>query len=36
MNWVAAVLLLPAVSVNLLSATSMDVDPLVEGVNVAV
>ena len=35
MNWVAAILLLPAVSVNLLAATSMVVAPDADGLNVA-
>ena len=36
MNWVAAVLLLPAASVKVLAATSMVVAPPAVGVNVAV
>ena len=36
MNCVAAVLLFPAASVNVLAATSMVVAPLADGVNVAV
>ena len=36
LNWVAAVLLLPAASVNVLAATSMVATPVAVGVNVAV